>query len=243
MSESSQNIVWKRQLRRSLEREQIARERAALQAIRRRIFELRLERVEHHRRLRRDARKHRQRIRAAARARRLGLRNHIAALQARIREARAQRAQLAPRVRVALQRVRRLFHRRATADLGAYTEARVELELERRRHAEALAVLRELQGQVRKARSTRAERRSESDDAVRANLPPDLADVFEVVKGQIKERAGRSRTEAFLEWVEAHPDDVWVIKQRRADKELRELVKAERHRGRKLIAAASDIPF
>lgn len=243
MSETAQNIAWKRQLRRSLEREQVSRERAALHAIRRRIVELRLKRIEHHRKLRQDARKHRQRIRSAARARRAELGQQIARLLQRLAEARRERARLRERVHASFQRVRRLFKRRATANLGAYTEARIELELERRRHTEALAVLRDLQGQVRKARASRAERRSENDDAVRSNLPPDLLEVFESVKGQIKERAGRSRTEAFLEWVEAHPDDVWLIKQRRADKELRELVKAERHRGRKLIAAASDIPF
>lgn len=54
-------------------------------------------------------------------------------------------------------------------------------------------------------RATRAERAQESDDQVRANIDPALRPLFEKVKRQIKGSARKSRTEAFLEYVEAHP--------------------------------------
>ncbi|HEX7273107.1 MAG TPA: hypothetical protein VF420_13250 [Casimicrobiaceae bacterium] len=243
MTEAAKNIAWKRELRRSLKREQVARERAALHAIRRRILQLRVERVDAQRALRLAARGTRQKIRTLAKARRTELRKSIAELVARLRTTRSDLRRLRGRVKLARELVRRLVARRTNAMREKYEASRAELERLKREHTEALQTLRELNGRLRVVRSTRAERRAESDDAVRANLPADLVEVFDAVKAQIKERPGRSRTEAFLEWVEAHPDDVWVIKQRRADRELRDLVRAQRHRGRRLIAAASDIPF
>ena len=53
------------------------------------------------------------------------------------------------------------------------------------------------------------ERRSESDDEVRSNIPPELAPLFEKVKRGIKGSARKSRTEEFLEYVEEHPREAW----------------------------------
>lgn len=48
----------------------------------------------------------------------------------------------------------------------------------------------------------------ESDDDVRQNLPPRLLRVWEKHKRGIKGDARRTRTEAFLDWVEENADEV-----------------------------------
>ena len=53
------------------------------------------------------------------------------------------------------------------------------------------------------------ERASESDDEVRANLPPELVGLFDRVRRSIKGSARKSRTEAFLEYVEEHPGEAF----------------------------------
>jgi hypothetical protein len=58
-----------------------------------------------------------------------------------------------------------------------------------------------------KAASSR-ERRQESDDEVRANIPPELAALFDRVGGRIKGSSRMSRTEAFLHYAEEHPGEV-----------------------------------
>lgn len=58
---------------------------------------------------------------------------------------------------------------------------------------------------------SRAVHRSESDDEVRQNIPPELLPTFEVVKRSIKAHDRKSRTEAFLEWVEAHPSEIVYV--------------------------------
>lgn len=243
MSEEAKNLVFKRELKRSLSREQVARERAALRTIKRRITELKILRVYHQRKIRTVSRQARQRIRIAARRDRETLTRRIAELTQQLRTARAKRRDIARRVALARVAVSRLAKRAIDRNRAEYEQAKAGLETLRRDHEQSLRVLREITGNVRLLRSSRKERRVEADDAVRANLPPDLIEVFDEVKSRIKERPGRSRTEAFLEWVEAHPDDVWMVKQREADRELRQLVKAQRYKGRELIAAAPGVPF
>lgn len=58
------------------------------------------------------------------------------------------------------------------------------------------------------AKRRRGESQAESDDEVRRNIPEDLIPIFNQVRRDIKGSAKRSRTEAFLEWAEAHPDEV-----------------------------------
>lgn len=77
---------------------------------------------------------------------------------------------------------------------------------------------------LRTAASSR-ERRAESDDYVRGNLPAELLPVFERVKKQIKGSARRTRTEAFLEWASEHPEDVLLHQQHVTDREVAELVR------------------
>lgn len=110
-------------------------------------------------------------------------------------------------------------------------------DIQRRERGEALI-------RKRHERSTRRERVQESDDEVRSNIGDDLLPVFEHVKRSIREAPGRSRTEAFLEWVEAHPDDVLQIKGETADVEtkrlIRELQKTEREKHKAIKKAEKE---
>lgn len=107
------------------------------------------------------------------------------------------------------------------------------------RKAASLREERELQAQLKRLakdasmkaarhKASSKERRAESDDYVRGNLPAELVGVFEQVKGKIAGSARRTRTEAFLEWVEEHPEDVLRHQEHAADREVAALV-AEHH--------------
>jgi hypothetical protein len=61
----------------------------------------------------------------------------------------------------------------------------------------------------RKQRGPSIVRVSESDDLVRQNIPPELVALFNRVKGGIKSGPNISRTEAFLKYVEEHPEEVY----------------------------------
>jgi len=74
-------------------------------------------------------------------------------------------------------------------------------------------------------RNARREREAESDDEVRRNLSPDLASVFNKVRRQIKGSERRSRTEAFLQWAEENPDEIYAMQEQRAAREIERLVK------------------
>lgn len=102
-------------------------------------------------------------------------------------------------------------------------------------------------------RSTRAERRAESDDEVRHNIPDELTRVFDHVKKHIRGNSRKSRTEAFLEWAQENPDEIYAIQQRDADRELNRMIaehhqlereKHRRPRSRSRSAVALDeVPF
>jgi hypothetical protein len=129
------------------------------------------------------------------------------------------------------------------------------------RRAATLREERELQAQLKrlardaslkaaKHRASAKERRAESDDYVRGNLPPELLGVFERVKGKIQGSARRTRTEAFLEWVEEHPEDVIRHQEHAADREVAELVRehhataARLRKGARHYAELADaVPF
>src|SRR6185295_17647714 len=69
----------------------------------------------------------------------------------------------------------------------------------------------------------RAVARGESDDEVRANIPPDLVPLFERVKRGIKGSARESRTEAFLRYVEEHPREQFAAVDDATDALIREM--------------------
>lgn len=77
-----------------------------------------------------------------------------------------------------------------------------------------------------------AERRTESDDEVRANLGPDMLPVFEKVKRSIHATPRMTRTEAFLQFVHDNPHVVWEVHEKDAADELRRLEREEREHRR-----------
>jgi hypothetical protein len=103
---------------------------------------------------------------------------------------------------------------RAAHELRA--ERHYQADLRRIEQANALA-----KRAARKPSSV--ERRSESDDEVRANIPPEWAALFERVKGLIKGDTRRSRTEAFLQYAEEHPGELLASHDDAADVEIAEL--------------------
>jgi hypothetical protein len=81
-------------------------------------------------------------------------------------------------------------------------------------------------------RAHEEERRSESDEAVLANIPPDYRALWERVKRSIKGSTRESRTEAFLRYAEQNPGEILVALGDDSDRIVRELeeqrAKAER---------------
>lgn len=94
-------------------------------------------------------------------------------------------------------------------------------------------------------RSTRRERARESDDEVRANLSADMVPIFDAVRRHIKGTERKSRTEAFLEWAEENPGEVFSLMQHQADRELARLIAEQERLERQTRRArlAADVPF
>jgi hypothetical protein len=122
-------------------------------------------------------------------------------------------------------------------------EKQREIRRERAQQKRELAAAKERE-RIDRGRLTAAERRAESDDEVRHNLPPHLVPIFNKVRSQIKGVPGRiTRTEAFLHWAEENPDIVQEAQIERAEREtvklIREQKKAQREeqRARRLKAA------
>ena len=76
------------------------------------------------------------------------------------------------------------------------------------------------------------ERRTESDDEVRANLGPEMLPVFEKVKRSIHATPRMTRTEALLQFVHDNPHVVWEVHEKQAADELRRLEREEREHRR-----------
>jgi len=80
--------------------------------------------------------------------------------------------------------------------------------------------LRENKRETKRTKRKAIEAIWESDDEVRRNIPADLVPVFNRIKRQVKSDKRRSRTETFLEWVEAHPDDVVAVQAELAEQDV-----------------------
>jgi hypothetical protein len=144
---------------------------------------------------------------------------------------------------------------RALSDKIARTRA--ELRAEKAYRAEMRRVERlhrERQREHRKRYSARGVRRGESDDEVRGNIPPELAALFERVKQRIRGSDRKSRTEAFLQYAEEHPNEVLEVLEDKTDALVRELEARERSARRAMrstrpaarpraAAAAGGVPF
>ena len=98
-----------------------------------------------------------------------------------------------------------------------------------REQRRALADTRMVLPRPPRRRGAAAERRAESDDEVRANIPRDLHSYFERVKRSIKGSPRMSRTEAFLQLVhdEGNEGHDWQSLEDASDRALREML--EKH--------------
>jgi len=93
-------------------------------------------------------------------------------------------------------------------------------------------------GRVRKASR---EREAESDDEVRRDIPPELVGVFNRVRRNIKGNDRKSRSEAFLEWAEENPGEIYAMQEQEAAREIKRLVKEyQREAGGR---AGEHVPF
>jgi hypothetical protein len=132
----------------------------------------------------------------------------------------------------------------------AIQRAREELDAERKYQDDLKRIERGNREQRFGAkRATSRERRSESDDEVRSNLPPELVALFDRVKAGIKASARESRTESFLRYAEEHPDEVLVALDDKTEAVIRDLERREREaarharRRRYTPTELADVPF
>lgn len=107
---------------------------------------------------------------------------------------------------------------------------RAELRAERKHQQELRAIERanRARSRARPGVAKARERRSESDDEVRSNIPSELLPLFERVKRSIKGNARMSRTEAFLRYVEEHPGEEYAGIDDKTDALVRELERQQR---------------
>jgi hypothetical protein len=150
-------------------------------------------------------------------------------LRAKVKEFRArERARINQEIRELRTQARnrcqaRKFRIRQSS-LGARARAREHLQAERVLQLQ----LRRLEAQATRKRAkltTRKERRQEADGEVRGNLPPELQGVWDKVKRTIKPGLRTTRTEAFLEWAEANPEEVLALQTQNVDREVAALVR------------------
>lgn len=140
-------------------------------------------------------------------------------------------------------------HRVRGSAAVAVARRRLELEAERKLQAQ----INRADHRARRQRTTYKERAEESDDAVRSNLPRELVPVFERVRKHIKGSKHRTRTEAFLEWAEEHPEDVLAYQGDETEREVAKLIAEHAHHEKQLRKAAprararrvagGDVPF
>jgi hypothetical protein len=194
--------------------------------------------------------RHRRRLRERLRIGHIAKRRAVARIRA---WARGMRRAITERARAARRACRERI--RAAADRErAAVKARKELLFRnvRRRFGAALAERRRrLTEDIRLARLMRqreqkrlrgpslAERRAESDDAVRRNLPPELVPVFDRVRRSIKAGSRRTRTEAFLEWAEEHPAEVLAIQAEHVGSDVERMVTEQHEKERAKVRSYS----
>ena len=111
-----------------------------------------------------------------------------------------------------------------TAGFKLRDQKRLELEAEQHLQRELAQTAAHAKRRQEKFRRSAREVRAESDDHVRANIDPELVPVFERVKRSIRGDAHKSRTEAFLEYVEANPSEVVALQQQSADADVKRLL-------------------
>lgn len=192
-------------------------------------------------------------IRAARGARRDALERARAVCRqerARVREnVKALRVELLRGLRATLAAARAKAHDHCKGQFAAAARIQDQLERDRahlRSELQYRAELRRIEAGNRKQRleargkGARAhERLVESDDQVVSNIPAELVPLWERVKGRMKDRPKKTRTEAFLEYAESHADEILRASEHEADRRLEELLEERDRRDRELSA----VPF
>lgn len=159
----------------------------------------------------------------------------------RLRRARAGLKHARTHKQSATRRAREL-HKASRATFARWkreTSAQLRQEIRALRAEAAItaarAALAEVQGARKReriwagsSRSTAAERKHETDDAVRANLGPDELTVFESIKDKLRPGPRMSRTEAFHHWVHEHSAEVARILEKQAHADVLKLEREER---------------
>lgn len=169
----------------------------------------------------------RKQCRAGALRARERARERVAAIRAEaralVKAARAEEVQKARSVcRARKQKVK-------ASSLSARAQRKEKLRAERDFQAEMRRIEAWARGRKRAEakRTTAAERRQESDDAVRQNIPADLLPLFERVKRSIKGSTRQSRTEEFLHYAAEHPHEVVDAQVELSQREIAKLVHEE----------------
>ena len=76
---------------------------------------------------------------------------------------------------------------------------------------------------------------------MRRDIPPELVGVFNKVRRNIKGTDRKSRSEAFLEWAEENPGEIYAMQEQEAAREIKRLVKEyQREAGGR---AGEHVPF
>lgn len=186
-----------------------------------------------------------KRVRDQCKAARVRLRQRIKDFRARERErinaeVGAMRKEARARCKARLERVKKI--------------ATTERERRKRAKAEEVKLQRLLERAERHkarehARSRKAERRQESDDEVRQNIPAELVPIFDRVRRHIRGTPKLSRTEAFMHWAEENPGEVVAMRDAAMEAELNRLLKEkarlDRQEAKRRARAKDDedVPF
>ena len=91
---------------------------------------------------------------------------------------------------------------------GLVERSREHLKAERRLQAQLARIATAATRKAARAAAPAKVRRQEDDDHVRGNIPRELIPVFDRVAKSIKGGPRTTRTEAFLQWAEEHPEDI-----------------------------------
>jgi hypothetical protein len=158
------------------------------------------------------------------RAERLATRERVRALRMRVLAELRETGRVEREAARSACATRRADARAIKDDIG---RARAKLVAEKQLHADMRRVEREERVRHVKAPACVA-CRAETDDEVLANIPSELAPLFDRVKRSIKGSPRMSRSEAFLKYAETHPDELLVASRDVADEHVRELERRER---------------
>ncbi len=208
----------RRELMRDIAREHKKKDRATLGHLREAIRLVKTRRREAMIKVVQGCRVGRARARELAKARVAQVRAEARALVVQLRREEAAKA----RSRCTARKTRV-----ATAALSSRAKRKHLLLAEKRLQAEIVRIEGWAKKRQRRHEKTALERRHESDDEVRQNIPEDLHALFERVKRSIKGSAHQSRTEALLHYAEEHPGEVVDAQEELSQREIARMIREE----------------